>query len=188
MLRLLPRSAIRAQVGQTWKPTSVSDSSLSLTTAGIGPAALARSVLALLVVVALAPALLVPIPAMVDYPNHLARMYLVAADGMAAANPYYRVEWALYPNLAMDLLVPQGARLIGVENATRLFLWLAQILVVSGAVALEFAVKRRVHLAPFAALMFLYCLPFTWGFLNFQFGFGVALWGIAAMLAIRGQS
>jgi hypothetical protein len=115
-------------------------------------------------------------------------MYLLAEDGTAAANPYYRVEWALYPNLAMDLLVPQGARLIGVENATRLFLWLAQLLVVSGAVALEFAVKRRVHLAPFAALMFLYCLPFTWGFLNFEFGLGVALWGIAAMLVIRGQS
>jgi hypothetical protein len=30
------------------------------------------------------------------------------------ANPYYEVTWALYPNLAMDLLVPQMARLISV--------------------------------------------------------------------------
>ena len=27
--------------------------------------------------------------------------------------------------------------------------------------------------------MFLYALPFTWGFLNFEFGLAVALWGIA---------
>jgi hypothetical protein len=45
-------------------------------------------------------------------------------------------------------------------------------------------VKGRVHLAGFAALMFLYCLPFTWGFVNFEFGLGVALWGIAVYLSL----
>ena len=59
---------------------------------------------------------------MVDYLNHLARMYLLSQHGTPDANPYYEVAWALYPNLAMDLLVPQLARLISVENATRLFL------------------------------------------------------------------
>jgi hypothetical protein len=74
------------------------------------------------------PVLLTPIPAMVDYPNHLARMYLLSQHGTPDANPYYEVTWAyevawaLYPNLAMDLLVPQLARLISVESATRLFL------------------------------------------------------------------
>src|SRR5476649_2826826 len=48
--------------------------------------------------------------------------------------------------------------------------------------AIERVVKGRIHIAGFAAVMFLYCLPFTWGFLNFEFGLGVALWGIAAML------
>ena len=145
-------------------------------------------VLALLIGVALAPVLLVPIPAMVDYPNHLARMYILAADGTANANPHYQVQWALYPNLAMDLVIPQWARLIGVENATRFFLLLGQILIVSGAIALEFAVKGRARLSGFAAVMFLYCLPFTWGFVNFEFALGVALWGIAAMLTIAERS
>jgi hypothetical protein len=84
----------------------------------------------------------------------------------------------------MDLLVPQMARLISVENATRLFLLLSQLLIVGGAVALERVVKGRVHLAGFASLMFLYCLPFSWGFLNFEFGLGVALWAIAAYLMV----
>ena len=84
----------------------------------------------------------------------------------------------------MDLLVPQMARLLSVENATRLFLLLSQLLIVGGALVLERVVKGRVHLSGFAALMFLYCLPFTWGFVNFEFGLGVALWAIAAYLAV----
>jgi hypothetical protein len=84
----------------------------------------------------------------------------------------------------MDLLVPQMARLISVENAARLFLLLSQLLIVGGALVLERVVKGRVHLAGFAALMFLYCLPFTWGFVNFEFGLGVALWAIAAYLMV----
>ncbi|WP_249780327.1 hypothetical protein [Bradyrhizobium sp. dw_411] len=142
----------------------------------------AMMVFALLAVASLLPVLLTPIPPMVDYLNHLARMYILSRNGTPDANPYYEVAWALYPNLAMDLLIPQIARLISVENATRLFLLLSQLLIVGGALALERVVKGRVHLAGFAALMFLYCLPFTWGFVNFEFGLGVALWGIAVYL------
>lgn len=156
-------------------------------TAGTRPGSdrfVAIVVFSLLAAASLLPVLLTPIPAMVDYPNHLARMYLLSGNGTADANPYYQVVWALYPNLAMDLLVPELARLISVENATRLFLLSSQLLIVGGACVLERVVKGRVHLAGFAALMFLYCLPFTWGFVNFEFGLGVALWAIAAYLTV----
>ena len=141
-------------------------------------------VFVLLAVASLLPVFLTPIPAMVDYPNHLARMYILNQNGMPDANPYYEVTWAFYPNLAMDLIVPRMARLIGVENATRVFLLISQLLIVGGAAFLERVVKGRIHLAGFAALMFLYCLPFAWGFINFEFGLGVALWAIAAYLMV----
>jgi hypothetical protein len=96
-------------------------------------ARLGSLVLALLIGAALAPVLLVRIPAMVDYPNHLARMYLLSAAGSPAANPYYRVEWAIYRNLALDLVVPQLAQVFGVEAAMRVFLLGSQILVIGGA-------------------------------------------------------
>src|ERR1700733_5464104 len=141
-------------------------------------------VFALLAVASFAPVLLTSIPAMVDYPNHLARMYILTQNGMPDANPYYEVAWELYPNLGIDLLVPQMARLISVENATRLFLLLSQFLIVGGALALERVGRGRVQLAGCAALMVLYCLPFTWGFLNFEFGLGAALWCIAGYLML----
>ncbi|WP_456662449.1 hypothetical protein [Bradyrhizobium sp. LB13.1] len=141
-------------------------------------------VFAVLAVASFLPVLLTPIPAMVDYPNHLARMYILSQNGTPDANPHYEVAWAFYPNLGMDLLVPQMARLISVENATRLFLLLSQLLIVGGALLLEWARKGRVHLAGFAALAFLYCLPFSWGFVNFEFGLGLALCGIAVYLML----
>jgi hypothetical protein len=141
-------------------------------------------VFVLLAGVSLLPTVLTPIPAMVDYVNHLARMYLLAQNGQPGANPYYEVHWALYPNLGMDLLVPQIARWVGVENATRLFLLCSQLLIISGALALERVAKGRVQIGGFAALLFVYCLPFSWGFLNFEFGLGISLWGIAAYLAV----
>lgn len=142
------------------------------------------TVLAVLAVVSFLPVLLTPIPAMVDYPNHLARMYILSQNGTPDANPYYEVAWAFYPNLGMDLLVPQLARLTNVETATRLFLLLSQVLIVGGALLLEWVRKGRVELAGFAALAFLYCLPFSWGFVNFEFGLGLALWGIAVYLLL----
>ena len=141
-------------------------------------------VLAVLAAVSFLPVLLTPIPAMVDYPNHLARMYILSQSGTPNANPHYEVTWAFYPNLGMDLLVPQMARLMSVESATRLFLLLSQLLIVGGALLLEWVRKGRVELAGFAALAVLYCLPFSWGFVNFEFGLGLALWGIAVYLML----
>lgn len=145
---------------------------------------MAITVLAMLAAVSFLPVLLTPIPAMVDYPNHLARMYILSQNGTPDANPHYEVAWAFYPNLAMDLLVPQMARLMSVENATRLFLLLSQLLIVGGALLLERVQKGRIDLAGFAALAFLYCLPFNWGFVNFEFGLGLALSGIAVYLML----
>lgn len=141
--------------------------------------------LALLVAAALAPTLMVDIPAMADYPNHLARMYILAAAGTPDQSSYYQVTWGLYPNLAMDLIVPQLARLLGVEAATKAFFLFSQALIVSGAMALEWTVNGRHRIAGFAALLTLQGLPFAMGFVNFEFGMGVALWAIAAWLALQ---
>ena len=142
-------------------------------------------IVALLIGVSICPVLLVTIPAMVDYPNHLARMFILTGDGTQDANPFYQVTWALYPNLAMDLLIPRLARLMSVESATRSFLLFSQVLIVTGSIAIERIVKGRFHIAGAAAVMFLYCLPFAWGFVNFEFSLGIALWGIAISLGVQ---
>ena len=142
----------------------------------------------LITALAILPVFLVEIPAMNDYPGHLARMYLLVSIGTPDQNPYYYFYLPfIYPNLAMDIVVPIFARFMDVASATKAFLIVSQILVVSGAVALEMAVKRRHEFAGFAGAAVLYCLPFSWGFLNFEFGVGLALWGLASWFALENQ-
>src|SRR6266481_7272213 len=140
----------------------------------------------LLFVVSVAPVVLVEIPAMIDYVNHLARMHLFVDAAAGRPNPAYEIHWRFYPNLAMDVIVPVLARFVSVESAARLFLLASQTLVVSGAIALEIEVRGRHQLSGFAALIALYSLPFLWGLMNFEFGCGVALWAIAVWIRYRG--
>ncbi len=134
----------------------------------------------------LLPILVVDIPAGPDTPNHLARMSVLSRAG--SEHPYYDVHWGVSANLAMDLVVPILAPLLGVEPATKLFFLTAQILVVTGAVALEFAQKRRFEIAGFVALGLLYSVPFAWGFVNFMLGCGIALWGIAVHVGCQDRN
>src|ERR1700691_5191783 len=56
---------------------------------------------------ALSPLLWTAVPPLIDFPNHLARMSVLAnRDPAAAVTANYVVHWRLLPNLAMDLIVP----------------------------------------------------------------------------------
>jgi hypothetical protein len=139
-------------------------------------------IIALLFAFSLIPVLSVDIPAMNDYPNHLARMYLLTTPSV---NPFYQISWKLNPYIAMDLIVPQLAHVVSVETATRLFYVLSQCLIFTGAIAAEYAMKRQHQLAGYVAVAMLYCAPFTLGLLNFEFGLGLALWGFACWLLVQ---
>jgi len=141
--------------------------------------------LSLLTIIAISPALLVKIPAMMDYPNNLARMYILVTARNGGANNFYQVDWGFYPNLAMDFMVPQLARFMSVETAGRVFLILTELLVVSGAASLEFTVKRRMEIAVPTALIILYGAPFAFGLMNFEFSLGLALWAIASWIFLE---
>ena len=147
-----------------------------------------RLVIFLLLVLSIGPVFAVDVPAMRDYPNHLAVASVLGQSGTDMANPFYQVAWTFDTNLAMELVVPPLARLIGLAAAGKTFLLLTQLLVVGGAMAIERVVRGRLELSPLAAALFLYSLPFAWGFLNFEFGFGVALCAIAAWLAMEDRA
>ena len=132
----------------------------------------------------LLPTLLVRIPALEDYLDHLGRMYILTTAGTNEANPYYQVSWALYPDLAMDLIVPILGRVMDVEFAGWIFFLTTQLLIVTGAMALEVSVKGRHEIAAIAGVLTLYSLPFSLGLVNFEFGTGIALWGIASWIGL----
>jgi hypothetical protein len=123
------------------------------------------------------------LPPLVDYPNHLARMHLLAEGG----NAFYAVRWAALPNLAEDLIVPPLAQLVPLDTAGKLFLVMIFALMAGGAVWLNRCATGSWRLWPLLAFLLLYNRILLWGFLNYLFGIGVALGGTAAWLALEGR-
>ena len=138
---------------------------------------------ALLLAVVAAPGFSTVLPPLVDYPNHLARMHLLAAGG----DRFYAVHWAPLPNLAEDLIVPPLARLMPLELAGKLFLVAIFALIAGGAVFLNRVATGGWRLWSLAAFLLLYNRTFLWGFLNYLFGLGAALFGVGLWLALEGR-
>lgn len=121
-----------------------------------------------------------------DYPNHLARMYLLAhLDGSPVLQQFYALAWHPLPNLAMDFLVPPVLRLVPLELAGRLFVLLVFFLMTGGAACLQRVLFGRWSAWPCLAFLLLYNRILVWGFLNYLFGAGLALFALAGWIALH---
>lgn len=130
-----------------------------------------------------------PLPPLSDYVNHLARMHVistVANDPLLAQ--FYQIEWLVIPNLAMDLIVPLLSKFMTVYRAGQIFTVLIFVLLMSGTLALNRALFGRWSVLPLAAFPLLYNHVFLIGTMNYLFGVGVALWALAAWVALRERS
>jgi hypothetical protein len=125
------------------------------------------------------------LPPLLDYPNHLARMALLAGGPDAALGAYYRVDWAPLPDLAMDLIVPVLSRAMPLELAGKLFILMIFALLAGGTVWLNRALHGRWHWWPLAAFLLLYSRTLLWGFLNYLFGLGLMLGALALWLQLE---
>jgi hypothetical protein len=126
--------------------------------------------------VMMAPLMLVDVPPLLDYPNHLARAYVLA---QGADNPWlsrmYVPHWAVIPNLAVDLILPPIIRLLPVHVAGRLLLALSMLLPVLGIVLYSRALFGRWSWWPLAGVLVGCNGLFLLGFMNFQLAIGLAL-------------
>ncbi len=143
-------------------------------------------VLAVATTLALAPVLLFPLPPLADYPNHLARMHVIATMG---TDPdlarYYEIHWQIIPNLVMDIVVPLLARVMDIYHAGQAFTVVCVLMVATGVFALNRALFGGWPVIGLAALPLLYNHIFLIGLINYWFGVGLALWALAAWVALR---
>ncbi len=139
------------------------------------------SAFALLLTLSAVPVFSTVLPPLVDYPNHLARMHLLAEGG----NAFYSVRWAVLPNLAEDLIVPPLGRVMPLDVAAKLFLVVIFALTAGGVIWLNCVATGGLCLWPLLGFLFLYNRILLWGFVNYLFGIGVALVGIASWLALE---
>ena len=123
---------------------------------------------------------------LVDYPNHLARMYLLATlPSWSTLQTFYAIDWHPVPNLAMDAVVPVLSQVMPIIWAGKVFVLLTFLLMAGGVAAVHRILFGRWTLWPCLAFLLLYNRVFLWGFLNYLFGVGLALCGFAVWLALR---
>jgi hypothetical protein len=140
----------------------------------------------LIVLIAAIPIITNPVPPLEDYINHLARMHVIAKVGQDAnLARFYEIDWEIVPNLIIDLVVPVLARFMNIYVAGQAFVIFIFMLIISGGLAVNRALFGRWSVLPLVAAPFLYNYVFLVGVVNYQFGIGVALWGLAAWIALR---
>lgn len=132
------------------------------------------------------PVALTHMPPLLDYPNHLARIWLLAGGAdHAPLDAMYATDWSgASTNIGIDLMAVTLGRLIGGFTLAPLLLAAAVLLPPLGAVLLNRTIFGGWHWwqAGFAVLAWNSTL--LAGFLNFQIGLGLALIGASLDPAI----
>jgi hypothetical protein len=140
----------------------------------------------LLLAIAAIPIVTHPLPPLQDYDNHLARAYVINAIG---SDPdlarFYWIDWQIIPNLMVDLVVPALNHFVDIYTAGQLFSILAFAAIVSGALVLHRSLFGHWSALPLIGVPFLYNGVMLVGVMNYIFGMGLALWGLAAWIAWR---
>jgi hypothetical protein len=126
------------------------------------------------------------LPAMPDFPAHLAGFHIIASGGKLAAK-FYRLQWTWLPNMASELVVPALGKVVPILVATKLFLSVGVLMWALAAGAIHKALYGRVGASPLAASVFTYNANFMWGFFNYFFGMGLALLVFAGWIASEGR-
>jgi len=153
----------------------------------LGPSpALSHACLAACMVLLALPVLMVTYPPIFDYPNHLARAHIIATlDSSAIFQAHFQHSSFLIPNVLADLVVLALMPVMGVMAAGKALLLLSFALTLSGAYALNRVLTGRFSPWPLMIGAVLYNEGFFWGFLNYNLGLGLMLWGLAAWVALE---
>ena len=134
------------------------------------------------------PVLLVEVPPMADYPNHLARMHILATIDHTpdfAAN--YVVHWGIVPDLAIDLFMPSLVSIVPPLIAGRILIAVILLLDVLGVTLCAAALHGRRTWWSLAGALVAYNTAFFLGFLNFNLATGLAMLGAGAWIIVRRQ-
>jgi hypothetical protein len=116
------------------------------------------------------PFMFVAEPPLLDYPNHLARTFILdrLTDPVFHFSQYYHADWKPYPYILWDILMVVLQQFMPVESAGKFLLMLIIVLLpISVAWFLWQASRTEIKLALLGCALSYYAL-FLWGFVAFQ--------------------
>lgn len=124
----------------------------------------------------LVPLFLVDIPPLLDYPNHLARAFVLSSGAKdPVVSHMYAPHWALLPNLAFDVVMQGLIRLFPLYVAGRIALGLMVVLQLSAVTLYSRALFKERSYWPLVAAFVLYGGVVLLGIVGFMMSVGAAL-------------
>lgn len=137
------------------------------------------------VAILLMPLLLVDVPPVLDYPNHLARIFVLAHPDDPVLSQIYVPHWRIVPNLGIDVIGIGLLKLADVHTGGRILLGLSLLMPVVGVTLYHRAVFGRGSLWPLASSLVVCSAVFLLGFMNFLLALGLAFAGAACWIVLR---
>ena len=131
------------------------------------------------------PFFFVDVPPVLDYPNHLARYFVLAHPDDPVLSQIYSPHWGLMPNLGMDLLGAGLLKIVDVHVGGRLLLALSALVPVIGVIVYSRAAFGRFSYWPLASGVLAFNGVFHLGFMNFLLALGLALVAAAGWMKLR---
>lgn len=137
----------------------------------------------------LIPFALVDVPPVLDYPNHLARWFVLAHLHDPILSRFYAANWHITPNLGFDPVAVLLLAFLPAHLGGRLILAAALLAPVLGALAYSRLTLGKISAWPLGVALTGFNGVFFLGFLNFQLATGLAFTaaGLWFWLRQRGQ-
>ena len=134
----------------------------------------------------LAPLFAVDIPPLLDYPNHLARLFVLAnLPQDPVLSRMFTANWQIIPNLAIDILFTPLMHIMPVNVVGRIMLGFILLLNLAGVAAYHRAVFGSRSLWTAASALVGINGIFLLGFLNYEIAQGLAVLAAAAWTALH---
>ncbi len=141
---------------------------------------------ALAFLIALLPAAVATWPPLMDFPNHLARIGLLAGGAdVSPLSGIYKVDYAkAYGNLGLDLAAAALARVLPLAQVGQILAALMTVGPALGGLALNVRLTGRLHAGQLALLAVAFSTTAVAGFIAFQVSLAAAL-ALAALRSAR---
>jgi hypothetical protein len=141
--------------------------------------------LAALAVLLLLPFVLVDVPPVLDYPNHLARIFVLAHPEDPILSRMYAPHWSIVPNLGFDAIGVVLLKILPVHVGGRVLLAISLLAPPLGVMAYSHAAFGRITGWALASSLAAFNGVFALGFMNFLLSLGLAFAAAGLWLALR---
>ena len=143
----------------------------------------APAVLTLAAIAAAIPILIAAVPPVMDFPNHLARIWLIAGGiHEKPLSSFYEVRWSqAFTNVAVDFLGVALVRACGLAAAAKVLLAAMLLGPPLAAAVLNRSLFGRASLWQLAGITLVWCTTAVEGFLSFQIGIAAGLFCAVAL-------